>query len=387
MKLRLQKSDSKYAKRYLKVFKKNKSTTTLFSGISKSTLNNNVVSTIFGNPILEVPRTFDIIKTNFDDKLSHFMSDLESALEIKHHIYLSFEKTEEINLPMLLLIYALQDKYNTKISIIWSKNRFVNRLIKESGSFTSINHRRESLSDGKYKNIHVISGSNAEFNELSDQLIDSIINKYYKGNIPPAIESNISQAIIETLENVGRHAYPEEPEDRDKKWWLVCSIGQHYEEKDKYMFLAIYDSGRGIPLSLEDSEVFQKRVKKHYPNEYKKLIHGTNSNEQPDLIRTLVRTFKQRVSSFREIIGDSGLIHASMMHDMTRLDDDNHGQGSVSIKELITDDPQSKLFILSNRGCYQYNKGATEEDEHVKVELANELKGTLLQWSIKLDEF
>lgn len=97
-----------------------------------------------------------------------------------------------------------------------------------------------------------------------------------------------------------------------------------------------------------------------------------------------MRTAKSMIAPLRNTIGDSGLIHASMMHDMTSLDDDSHGQGSVSIKDIVTTDADSKLIILSNSGCYQYNKGGKEE--HTRIELQNELSGTLLQWSIKLDE-
>jgi hypothetical protein len=92
------------------------------------------------------------------------------------------------------------------------------------------------------------------------------------------------------------------------------------------------------------------------------------------------------IAPLRKTIGDAGLIYASMMHDITRLDDDSHGQGSESIKDVVTDDPHSKLFIFSNRGCYQYNKIQGNGEEHTRMELENELSGTLLQWSIKLDD-
>lgn len=387
MKHRLQEQDRQYAKKYLKTSLAKKHKMPRFKGKGYFHLNNSVISSIFNKPILKVPKIFDIIQTHFDDKLTNFLSDLEEVLKECKHVYLSFKETEAINLPMLLLIYALQDKYYTKISVIWSDSPFVNRMIMDSGSFASIEKRAESLINKKTQRIHVISGSNAEYNDLSEALIDGIIEKYYGGHIPPTIEGKISQAIIETLENVGRHAYPNEPTDSEKKWWLVCSIGTVANEANKYMYLAIYDSGRGIPFSLEDSEVFQHRVKTHYPKEYRNLMFGEPDITERNAINSLIRKMKNLISSFREIIGDAGLIYASMMHDMTRLDDDSHGQGSVSIKELITDDPNSQLFILSNKGCYQFNKGAEPSDkEHVKVDLNNELAGTLLQWSIKLDE-
>ncbi|HHF3087736.1 TPA: hypothetical protein ACPJ1J_001454 [Vibrio alginolyticus] len=344
------------------------------------------LKTLFNKPILEVPSILNFVTTKLDDVLAQFLLDLETVLEEYHHIYLSFEKTKEVRLPMLLTIYAIQDKYGAKISVIWSKkSRLVNLSIVESGIFASALTRGKTLFDSDEPFIPVISGSNREFLDLSDDLVDAINNKYYCGAMPPNIESRISQAIIETLENVGRHAYPNDPLDEHKKWWLICSVSAPKSKDERLMYLAIYDSGRGIPLSLEDSKVFQHRVKQHYPTEYNNLIHGTvKPTSKTGHVKQLVRTISAMVTPLRESIGDSGLIYASMMHDMTRLDDESHGQGSVSIKDVVTEDPDSNLIILSNKGCYQYNKGGKEE--HIMFELQNELPGTLLQWSIKLDE-
>ena len=185
---------------------------------------------------------------------------------------------------------------------------------------------------------------------------------------------------------MGRHAYPDEDKDINKKWWLICSVGQSdYHSDDKYMYLAIYDAGRGIPSSFPDSPVFQNRVRKHYPNEYSQLIHGNSTGTgKRNAIVGLARTMKSYVTPFRDMIGDSGLIFASMMQDLTRLDDEDHGQGSKSIKDVITKDTDSKLLVFSNKGCYLYNKGHSEE--HTRVEHSHELPGTMLQWSINLDE-
>lgn len=386
MKRNLQIADSINAKRYLQT-SRNKQRT-VFEGTGSKQISTNLkITTLFGKPVLPAPRKLDLSDNGLNDDLSEFFVLLEALLESNKHIYISFKDTVIVRLPMFLMIVAIQDKYDAKISIIWSKESpYVNWLIQDAGAFLSAVERREAMYDLDVPRIPVISGSNEEFDELSEALVDAIRDKYYDGEIPPNIESRISQAIVETLENVGRHAYPNESLDSNKKWWLICSIGHnHASKQDRYMYLAIYDRGRGIPLSFEDSQVFQHRVKKYYPKEYRELVLGEDSEaNKVGAVRGLLRSMKSYVKPLRDTIGDSGLIYASMMHDITRINDANHGQGSVSIKDVVTEDPDSCLLIFSNKGCYQYNKGSDEE--HSRYEYKNELSGTLLQWSINLDE-
>lgn len=385
MKKNLQYSDRNQAKRNQAILKKIAKKRVSFDGSGNELVHQRVLPTIFGAPILDVPRTFDFAENNFDDQSSLFLSDLEFLLSQHSHIYLCFKNTDLIRLPMFLCIYAIQDKYNAKISIQWSRSKLVNEMIKDSGSFASMQSRKDTLSDNSIRRIPVISGSNNEFQDLPDDLVDAINHKYYDGNIPSNVEARISSAIVETIENVGRHAYPKESLDENKKCWLICSLGHNGNIDEEYMYLAIYDIGRGIPHSFADSEVFQKRVKTHYPNEYKTLIYGDDLNEsKTKAIGSFLRSMKSYISPLRKVIGDSGMIHASMMNDITRINDENHGQGSASIKDVVTNDPDSNLIILSNKGCYQYNKGSSQE--HTKRELDNELTGALLQWSIKLNE-
>ncbi|AAW86534.1 hypothetical protein VF_2039 [Aliivibrio fischeri ES114] len=391
MKRQLQDNDREKAKRNIATSRKYSKKRISFQGNGATIFERQTFKTIFGKPILPVPTCFDITETGLDDESAQFLANLEKLLIQHPHIYLSFENTISIRLPMFLLIYAIQDKYQSKISVIWSKgsqeSKFVNRMIRHSGFFHSIQVRTSALFDNNIKAIPVISGSNQVFSDLSEDLLDAIKEKYYDGNMPAKVEAKISPAIVETLENVGRHAYPNEPLDENKKWWLICSISHYIHDQNPCMYLAIYDTGRGIPLSIDDSKVFQNRVKTYYPDEYKALIQGYDDSgpqSKTQAVKGFINHVKSHYTSLGDSIGDSGLIYAAMMNDMTRINDKNHGQGSASIKDVITDDSDSKLIILSNKGCYQYNKG--HENEHTKLELQNELSGTLLQWSINLNE-
>ncbi|HCH0947832.1 TPA: hypothetical protein NKP42_002367 [Vibrio parahaemolyticus] len=389
MKQKLQQSDREYAKRYLKPRSSSRKYRKVFDGTGTTELSRyETINTLFGKPILPVPEYLDLSRDGFSEELVIFITYLESLLSEHNHIYLSFKETKKVRLPMFLMLVSIQEKYNAKISVIWANNKFnaVNKAIIEAGAFENASKRRATLADSDDIRIPVISGSNDEFVDFPDTLVDAIRDKFYDGDIPTKVEDKIAQAVTETLENVGRHAYPEEKRDRNKKWWLICSVG-HTDSNatDRYMFLAIYDAGRGIPSSFSDSPVFQNRVKKHYPQEYKTLIQGDDvARSKQHALTGMARTFGSYVFPFRNMIGDSGLIYASMMQDLTRLDDEDHGQGSKSIKDVITNDADSLLLVFSNKGCYQYNKGHSEE--HSRIEHSHELPGTMLQWSINLDE-
>ncbi|EOS8311494.1 TPA: hypothetical protein RQK07_003333 [Vibrio vulnificus] len=385
MRRHLQLTDRENAKR--NALPRHQGKARVFDGKESTTFNGKIrLDTLYGVPILPVPVCFDLSNNGFNSELKNFFEILDNLLSENRHIYLSFSQTKVARLPMFLLVVALQEKHNAKISPIFStESPWVNRLIDSAGCFASSTRRREAMANNNIGRIPIISGSNKEFGTLADSLVEAISDKHYGGEIPPLIEAKISQAIIETLENVGRHAYPHERDDANKRWWLICSIGPVHSGSEDYMFLAIYDQGRGIPHSFEDSKVFQNRVKKHYPNEYKKLILGEDpTTSKVGTVTGLVRSLASKVISLRRTIGDSGMIYASMMHEITRIDDENHGQGSVSIKDVITNDPESKLLIHSSKGCYQFNRGGDKEDTMFEHE--NELPGTLLQWSIKLDE-
>lgn len=389
MKKNLQQLDRENAKRYLKPRSSSKKPNPIFDGIGIKELSKyETINTLFGKPILPAPVYLDLSINGFSEELVVFFTLLENLLMEHNHIYLSFKETKKVRLPMFLMIVSLQEKYKAKLSVIWAepKHRAVNRAIIEAGAFDNASTRRATLLKSSDSRIPVISGSNEEFVDFPDVLVDAIRDKYYDGDIPSEVEEKISQAITETLENVGRHAYPKENKAINKKWWLICSVGQtDFHSSDRYMYLAIYDAGRGIPSSFSDSPVFQNRVKNHYPKEYNSLIQGDNIAEnKQNVITGLARKMKSYVTPFREMIGDSGLIYASMMQDLTRLDDEDHGQGSKSIKDVITNDTNSKLLVFSNKGCYQYNKGHSEE--HSQFEHTHELPGTMLQWSINLDE-
>lgn len=134
------------SRRYLSTLRKQSKGSYSFKGNGSTLIEQMSLKTLFGKPILDVPSILNFVTTKLDDVLAQFLLDLETVLEQYPHIYLSFSKTKEVRLPMLLTIYAIQDRYDAKISVIWSKeSKFVNLSIAESGLFSPPRKRTEDL--------------------------------------------------------------------------------------------------------------------------------------------------------------------------------------------------------------------------------------------------
>lgn len=333
---------------------------------------------LFGHPIINVPVKFDLIDGDNQTLCYDFFKEIEDICKKKPGcIYLSFKETEILKAMPMLILYSIIDharettKSKIKINIIWSKkSTLINKFINNSGSFLPSIKRENSL--GSVKALPVIMGDNSKANELSNLIIDYILDNYFH-DATPEKEQQISSAIQETVDNVGRHAYPDIHQHSQKKWWLCCNrVGNN-------LFLAIYDKGIGIPSSLsEHNAVMLSRINSLYPNEYTVTLDDPESeNVTKDNISAFIR-----VQFLKERLTDGQLIRAAMHTSISATKLHKHGQGSKSIKGLISDhDDNSFLLMLSNKGYYSYNKIENDNDNSVKNR-EYIIPGTLIQWSI-----
>lgn len=335
---------------------------------------------IFGNQIINVPIELDLIEGNYIKECHDFFKKLESICEKGPRcIYLSFKNTVVLKAMPTLLLYSIIDyareKTNSsiKVNLIWSKkSRIVNNFIVNSGSFINAIERESKINETN--SLPVIMGDNSRANDLSNIIIDFILDNYFK-NATPEKEQQISSAIQETVDNVGRHAYPEIKEHKNKKWWLCCHrIGEN-------LFLAIYDKGIGIPSSLsENNAVLLSRINSLYPEQATITIEEQEDNSLKNSKGQLSALF--RVKVLKERLSDGQLIRAAMHTDFSSTQLPKHGQGSKSIKGLISEhDDNSFLLLLSNRGFYCYSKKENDSEKNVSHRECI-IPGTLIQWSI-----
>ncbi|EPA8368740.1 hypothetical protein ACQ676_004298 [Vibrio fluvialis] len=303
----------------------------------------------------------------FDRSNLMFLENLKLALSRFEEITISFRHTRELEATALLVIYSIVDTLgkDKKINVVLSEiSESVNSGIETSGSFKSPEHRLGLLDD---RMLPVIQGNNAIVNKLSRQIINTLVHLYLdeeKSDFSNR-KAEIGIAIMETLDNVGRHAYPEKEQHNEKLWWFCCDI------IDDTLFMAIYDQGVGIPHSIKNSQIEFTRLIDNYF-----AVTGKDINKLPAEAEALTEDYKKTFS-------DEILIAAAMSEELSKTTKEKHGKGSGSIKALIKEDERSFLVICSQKGMYYYSKSNDEnqDDETVKP-LEHSIQGTLIQWSL-----
>ncbi|OED91241.1 hypothetical protein A141_12315 [Vibrio crassostreae ZF-91] len=339
---------------------------------SHKDIKKNASKYLLGHPIVQVPRELDLIEGSCS--ICHnFFDTLRDVLKGNpKRIYLDFRLTTMLKAMPLLVMYSIideareEDGVESDIRVMWSKRKGqVNRVIEFSGKFASAAEREEQMHSSS--TLPIIMGDNARANDLSNAFVDYILEKYYP-DADAEKEQEISSAIQETVDNVGRHAYPDVEDHSRKRWWFSCHrIGDN-------LYIVIYDRGVGIPNSLsKNNAVFLSRINNLYPDEYKGATNDT-VNEDMSKLDSLKAWFQKNLT-------DGQLIRAAMHTNVTSTDLDQHGQGSRSIKALISDHENSYLLMFSNYGFYCYDNDREDNEKSVD-NTTNKLTGTLIQWSI-----
>jgi anti-anti-sigma regulatory factor len=277
---------------------------------------------------------------------------------------IDFSNTSKVSAAALVLVYAAIEtalKVRTaKTDLIWSKkHHHVNQTIKSTNLHKVITGEPIIYELAAAKTLPIISSVGSEHME---EIIDFIQKRIYK-TMSADQEWVYADAISETINNVGLHAYPSSA-SHDRKWWLMCTtIGNQ-------LYLAIYDNGIGIPKTVVDRPWFLSSFKSTHPAEHQKLIELF-----PDFEKSGVGLY------IPTIIPDERLIYLSMQGDVSGTKKEKHGQGSKSIMALVSDTPDGKLWVFSNNGLYTFWQ--TDQSPGEK-KLKTKFPGTLVQWNIKL---
>lgn len=329
-------------------------------------------SSLYGNrKFIVAPETISLYELH-SERSKEFKETISFINEIKKNLpgqdcVFDFRNTRHTSAAAVIVIYAtidecLEGKESPRSIILWSKKSdAVNRSLKR----TRLSHLIQGEAPSK-KNIFdqehlpIVSSHGSE---KMEEIIDHIVKSVYKNNITPEEEYKFGDAVSETINNVGLHAYPEKPRD-EKKWWLLCNvIGDQ-------LYLAIYDKGIGIPKTVLDKPWFSSTLENAFPEVYQELITEFPSIKDSGFIPFV----------FRKIY-DYQLIAISMTGDVSGTRKSKHGQGSKSIRALVDECDDGKLWIFSNKGLYHF---CTVKDGPSLYQLPNKLPGTLVQWNIKL---
>ncbi|WP_143426358.1 ATP-binding protein [Gilliamella sp. Occ4-3] len=291
------------------------------------------------------------------EKIKKFVpKDLNDTLK------LNFSLCERISAAALLLLYnaieSFTKEYNRKVIIYrLPRDTHASHLLKRSG-FIKICNLQENVADFSLDKVPIITGIGGEYR---DKIVDFIQNKIYGNNMSSETEWSFGDAIQETFANVTRHAYPNEENEEDKRWWLICDL---YGDD---LNLAIYDSGIGIPNTVVENKWFNKILKVSAPklkiqkSILNEIINSTNIN----------KVSLNKLTEWHKIF-------IAMQPDASSTKELKHGQGSKSIKALVEKN-NGKLTVYSNKGLYFTKDGSSNGRD-----LEHSIFGTLIQWNIKV---
>lgn len=327
------------------------------------------VRIILGQMIIKAPENISIY--DLDIKQADYIKTIDFLESLKKHIgsgkncCIDFSSTERVTAAALVLVYATVETANKvhKKNIGFGsskKSKRVNDTIRTSNLSKLLNAQGFEYSLDSSRRMPIVSSTGS--NHL-EEIIDYIQQRIYNDKMSPETEHAYGDAVSETINNVGLHAYPDSPNE-EKRWWLTCSTF------GKKLYLAIYDQGVGIPKTVVDRPWFFGRLSKIDPNLYAEM----NNQFPSEIASGLTFWVPQRIP-------DEKLIYLSMQGDVTGTQKDKHGQGSKSIMALVSDTSDGILWVFSNNGVYTFNQ---EGQTPSLVKLNKKFPGTLIQWNIEI---
>lgn len=324
---------------------------------------------VFGYKFIDAPDRICFYSADAENQ-SSFIKTIEffnrlTNLRRKSKILIDFKHTSRVEAAAVIALYANIEKLiktkDIKFRYSLPKDRTVRHQLRASYLFKLMNNSEIIYDFTNQEELPIITGI---ANDHVQSLVNYVMRYIYDGQMSPYDEYTFSDAIQETVNNVGLHAYPNKS-DENKQWWLLCQV------IDDQLFLAIYDSGVGIPKTIQGRHFFMSRLRHYYPSKYLPFLRMLGIASSPTL--TLSDTDK--------LLTDSEAINLSMLPDATSTAEDKHGQGSKSIKKLVDENEAGRLWIFSNSGLYVKKQG----QEPALKDLPIPITGTLVQWNINLN--
>lgn len=327
-----------------------------------------VVKKLLGQDIIVAPEYISIYE--FDGPSAPYYRTMEFVGQIYQRYkvrdcVVDFSGTKKVSAAALVVVYAAIEiagsGRNGRSDIALSaESPAVNNALKKSNLVRLIRGHEISYALESARDMPIISSVG---NDQMEEIIDFIQRRIFKDQMSPDTEHVYGDAVSETINNVGLHAYPNSSLD-ERRWWVMCNTF------GRQLFLAIYDCGVGIPKTVVKQPWFFPLMKYTDPEGYKKL-----TEEFPELeglgYQILVR----------KPIPDERLIYYSMQNDVSGTKQEKHGQGSKSIKALVNDTEDGLLWVFSNHGLYTFS---AEDQKPGEARLKKKFPGTLVQWNIEI---
>lgn len=326
----------------------------------------NIQSLIWGGNNVPAPVSLSIYMPESDDYKSTicFIDYINNGFNPEVDV-LDFSQTKEVKTAAVTLLYSVLeqalDGFDKSVKFSRPASGKANGMLRSFNIYKLLSGSEISYDIAKAEVIPIISSVNDNY---VDDVCEFIKYRFFSDGLTAEEIAEkdyaLGSAVSETVENVNVHAYPR-VEGVKKRWWLCCDVF------DDEIFLVIYDLGVGIPNTVHEKKWFKGALKTSRPKVYEEL--KAISNKQSFL------------SGLFNKLKDEDLIYISMLDDFSGTNQEKHGQGSKSIKSLVSETNNGVLWVYSGKGLYKFKNTATEPElSHLPLGIP----GTLIQWNIKL---
>lgn len=294
---------------------------------------------------IRFPSVLRMLDEKQRNELLNLIKDATNVLKSGHTLKLDFSKTKELHPCGTLVFLANFDvwygTYPNKILGTYPEDVVSEELLQHFGIIAKLGlaERQREITHERVRFWHYKSGSivdSASYRDLAVTVRDNMDHP----------ESELfADCLNEAVANSVGHAYHFEraslPPPSFRKWWLVSSL------RDNHAFVAIYDMGVSIPISLRRKPEWQDYLK--------------------------LRRFKDR-----------SLIKAAVSSLRTSTKLPHRGKGLPEMLDFSRDlAVGGYLSIGSGHGAYQYN---VESGSEVSRTLKCPIPGTLIMWRIPFHE-
>lgn len=257
---------------------------------------------------------------------------------------------------MLLLLAALQQRAQHHPGKIFARcppNSMAAQLLNHFGLADALGVPQCQPTAHSVVSWRHLTGKVADGAELK-QLLD-----HYRSTTQAQIPEGLFAVLSEGLTNVRQHAYTATcctPEGW-QRWWLFARCEEPVGTQHGNLYIAIYDMGVGIPLTLR-----QKLERKEI----------------------VVDWWDQTLQAMRLSEGtrlDQHLLKAAVEHHRSQTGQPHRGNGLPEMREFAAQTEGGRLHIVS--GHAQYSLLGGKNDGQV-MRFEQKFPGTLLLWSLPL---
>lgn len=310
-----------------------------------------------GREVVVAPARISFFNKESYVRFFDFIRDLKRAAN-RQRVVIDLSNVTDVKVAAMLIMYAviesLQRKYGKdRIKTTQCSSRYISISFQRFGLWSLTRESRVRTIADDLPGLEVCSASfKSQQSGDTSQLRRAI--EYVQAAIADSGmdgEEGVKAfaAITESFSNVWQHAYDDSfyesplPDD-ERNWWIAV---QRIADQ---LFIAVYDSGVGIPATLA-----------------KKPWYG-------EFIAELLTLWGMSGAN------DGLSIRAAVEYGNSRFKKGGRGKGLAEAKDFVAANPDGTMLIYSGSGSYEYKAGVPD----IVEPLAKPMKGTLIQWNIKL---